>query len=74
MFYLRRFRKITPASSHIKGMKMLQIFYETSPEAIKEVLPPPLEPGRSPVATLYIASFGSTDFGSPPYNEGALFV
>jgi acetoacetate decarboxylase len=74
LFYLRRFRKITPASSHIKGMAMLQVFYETSPDVIKEVLPPPLEPGPEPLATLYVATFGSTDFGSPSYREGALFL
>jgi len=74
LFYLKRFREIVPLSTHIKGVEMIQISYRTSPEIVREVLPPPLEPGPEPLASVYIARFAETDFGSPAYSEGALFL
>jgi acetoacetate decarboxylase len=74
LFYLKRLKEITPISTHIKGVEMIHVSYRTAPEVIREVLPPPLEPGPDALAAVYVARFAETDFGSPAYLEGALFV
>jgi len=55
------------------GARMLGILYETEPEVIKRLLPPPLEPAAEPWALCYIADFPETNLG-PAYQEGAIFI
>ncbi len=55
------------------GAKMLGIMYETEPEIIARLLPPPLEPAAEPWALSYISHFPDTNLG-PGYKESALFV
>ena len=55
------------------GAQMLGILYETEPEVIARLLPPPLQPAAEPWALCYIAHFPDTNLG-PGYREGALFI
>lgn len=53
------------------GAEALFVFWETRPETVARLLPPPLEPMPYPLATAMVAYYPSTNFG-PPYYEGAL--
>jgi acetoacetate decarboxylase len=55
------------------GARMLGVLYETDPEVIRHVLPPPLEPAPEPWALSFVAHYPVTNLG-PGYHEGALFV
>ena len=55
------------------GAEILGIMYETEPEIVARVLPPPLEPAMEPWALCFIAHYPVTNLG-PGYNEGAIFV
>lgn len=55
------------------GARMLGLLYETEPEIVARLLPPPLEPASEPWALCYIADFPDTNLG-PGYQEGAIFV
>ena len=53
--------------------EMLNLFWETTPEAIATLLPPPLKPASKPVVAAFIAWYPSTNF-SVPYNESAVLI
>lgn len=53
--------------------EMLNLFWETNPEAIAALLPPPLKPAARPVVAAFIAYYPKTNF-SLPYNESAVFI
>jgi acetoacetate decarboxylase len=53
--------------------QMLFVFWETKPEIVARLLPPPLEPIPYPVAGALVAYYPETNFG-PAYHEGALFI
>jgi acetoacetate decarboxylase len=53
--------------------EMLVVMWETKPEIIKRLLPPPLKPTERPVVTAFVAHYPGTNFG-PAYHEGALFL
>jgi len=55
------------------GAQMLLAFWETKPEIVARLLPPPLEPAPHPVASAMVAYYPRTNFGEP-YHEGALSV
>ncbi len=55
------------------GSEMLGIMYETDPQVIARLLPPPLEPADEPWALSYICRFPDTNLG-PGYREGAIFI
>ncbi|MHA2379119.1 MAG: acetoacetate decarboxylase family protein [Candidatus Thorarchaeota archaeon] len=52
---------------------LVTVMFTTTEDAIRRVLPPPLEPGQLPIASAYVAEFHKPDF-CPPYNEAAVFV
>lgn len=52
---------------------VLSVFYETTPEAIKEILPPGLLPYRRPIVVAGFNDFHRTNF-EVPYLEAALYV
>ncbi|OGL45518.1 MAG: hypothetical protein A2161_16770, partial [Candidatus Schekmanbacteria bacterium RBG_13_48_7] len=54
--------------------EIINIIFETSMEAVKKILPPPLEPPDEPVASFFVATYGRTSFGALPYREAGLFV
>ena len=55
------------------GAQMLGVLYETQPEIIARLLPPPLVPATEPWALTYISHFPDTNLG-PGYREGAIFI
>ncbi|MBK5112819.1 MAG: acetoacetate decarboxylase family protein [Candidatus Heimdallarchaeota archaeon] len=57
----------------IYDAEAINIVYETKPEIVERLLPPPLEPFDTPMVRVYIANFPRTNFGIS-YKEGALFL
>lgn len=55
------------------GAEIMSVFYETTPEAIKEVLPPGLRPFEHPIVVAGFNTFTKTNF-EVPYHEAALYV
>lgn len=53
--------------------EMVNVFWETKPEIIEYLLPPPLERPKMPLAHGFIANYPETNFGLP-YQESALFI
>ena len=53
--------------------EMLVVMWETKPEIIKRLVPPPLEPTDRPLATAFVAHYPKTNFG-PFYYESALSI
>ena len=52
-------------NSVFKGAEMLTVIWETKPEIIERILPPPLEPVSRPLCTAFIAYYPSTNQGQP---------
>ncbi|MEW5721986.1 MAG: acetoacetate decarboxylase family protein [Thermodesulfobacteriota bacterium] len=55
------------------GAEMLVVLWETSPETVRRLLPPPLEPAARPLAMAFVANYPETNFGVS-YREAALFL
>ncbi|MFX1256544.1 MAG: acetoacetate decarboxylase family protein [Promethearchaeota archaeon] len=53
--------------------EVLFAFWETKPEIIKKLLPPPLKPAERPYANAFVANYPKTNFGVS-YLESALFI
>jgi acetoacetate decarboxylase len=53
--------------------EFLSVYWETKPEIVKRLLPPPLKPAKYPVINAFIADYPKTNFGIR-YKEGAIFV
>ena len=53
--------------------EMLNLFWETTPEAIATLLPPPLKPASKPVVAAFIAYYPKTNF-SVPYHESSILI
>jgi len=53
--------------------EMLNLVWETTPESIATLLPPPLKPASRPLVFAFIAYYPRTNF-SVPYHESALLV
>ena len=53
--------------------EILTALWETKPEIVERLLPPPLKPAEKPIAVAYVANFPRTNWGEP-YLEGALFL
>lgn len=53
--------------------EMLTVFWETKPEIVRRLLPPPLKPGKRPLALAFVANYPRTNFGVS-YLESALFL
>lgn len=52
---------------------MLSLLWETKPEIIQRILPPPLKPVERPLVMAFIAYYPKTNQGQP-YYESALFI
>ncbi|MFX0102491.1 MAG: acetoacetate decarboxylase family protein [Candidatus Hodarchaeota archaeon] len=59
--------------SEFTGVNMFSVLWETKPEIVKRILPPPLEPAEFPLATAFIATYEKTNQGLP-YSESDLFL
>jgi len=55
------------------GAEMMGVMYQTRAEIAQRLLPPPLEPGPMPSATMFIARYPDTNLG-PGYREAALML
>lgn len=55
------------------GAKMLGCIFQTKPETVARLLPPPLEPAQGPGGLVFIAEYPETSLG-PGYREAALFL
>jgi acetoacetate decarboxylase len=53
--------------------EMLTVIWETKPEIVRRLLPPPLKPGKRPLAVAFVANYPRTNFGVT-YLESALFL
>ncbi len=53
--------------------EMLTVVWETKPEIVQRLLPPPLKPAKRPLAAAFLANYPETNFGVA-YQEGALFL
>src|SRR5271157_405593 len=51
----------------------MSVFWETTPEVVAKLLPPPLKPAEMPLVWAYVASFQKTNFNCS-YNEAALLL
>ena len=63
----------TKESADFYDAEMLTLIWETEPEAIERLLPPPLEPAEIPGVVAFLANYPSTNF-SLPYLESALLI
>jgi len=76
MSFVKTYEEIlgnSPTSGDFHDAEMLTLAWETTPEAIEKLLPPPLKPASRPVALAFVANYPSTNF-SLPYLESALFI
>lgn len=56
------------------GAEMLNTVWETKPELIAKLLPPPLKPvAGKPLVSTFVANYPKTSF-APPYKEAGLFI
>jgi len=53
--------------------QMLTTYWETKPEIIARILPPPLRPTKRPLVSAFVANYPRTNF-CPAYKEAALFI
>jgi acetoacetate decarboxylase len=53
--------------------EMITIFFETTPQTLARLLPPPLKPGALPIGFVFVANYPRTNFGVT-YRESALFL
>lgn len=76
MSFVKTYEEIvgnSPASGDFYDAEMVTLVWETTPEAIEKLLPPPLKPAQKPVVLAFVANYPSTNF-SLPYQESALLV
>jgi len=75
MSFLKQDRNVVSekGSAILYDGESINIVFETKPEIVKRLLPPPLEPLAKPLVSTYIAHFPRTNFGVS-YREGALFL
>jgi acetoacetate decarboxylase len=64
---------VRPKTFDFYGAEMLTIFWETKPEIVARLLPPPLKPADRPVAMAFVANYPRTNFDLV-YKESALFL
>jgi len=53
--------------------EMLTVYFETKPEVVERLLPPPLEPAELPIGGVFVANYPKTNFGVT-YLESALLL
>jgi len=76
MGFVKSFEEIMAAyneKAEFYDAEMLTVIWETKPEIVERLLPPPLEPTETPLAMAFLADYPQTNFGVT-YLEGALFL
>jgi len=66
-------KKLQLNSFDFYDAEFVSMYWETKPEIVERLLPPPLKPAKYPVACAFIANYPRTNFGIS-YREGALFL
>ncbi|MBW1897533.1 MAG: acetoacetate decarboxylase family protein [Deltaproteobacteria bacterium] len=61
------------ASADFYDAEMVSVFWETRPEIVEKLLPPPLKPADNPIAMAFVADYPRTNF-DVIYQESALFL
>lgn len=70
---LDEIEKLRKETFDFYSAEMLNVFWETKPEIVERLLPPPLKPSKRPIANAFVANYPKTNFGLP-YFESALFL
>ncbi|WP_159081879.1 acetoacetate decarboxylase family protein [Paenibacillus sp. CAA11] len=65
--------KRTTTPTKFYNAETLTVYWETSPDTIRRILPAPLKPGPKPLVQAFVANYPRTSF-CPPYREAAIFV
>lgn len=76
MGFVKSFEEImanTKEAREIYNAEMITVFWETTPEIISNLLPPPLKPATAPVAMAFVGDYPATNF-DVTYRESALFI
>ncbi|MFZ5569275.1 MAG: acetoacetate decarboxylase family protein [Thermodesulfobacteriota bacterium] len=76
MGFVKSFEDImanTKATADFYDAEMLMVFWETKPEIIAKLIPPPLKPADAPIAMAFVANYPATNF-DVTYKESALFI
>ena len=61
------------APAHFLGVRQLAVYFETTAEAIRELVPPPLEPAPDPLGVAWCAAIGNSScLGS--FNAGGVYL
>ena len=70
---LEEMEKIALETFEFSDAEILNVVWETKPEIVARLLPPPLKPATRPLAFTFLANYPKTNFGIT-YLEGALFL
>jgi acetoacetate decarboxylase len=65
--------KIRGFMPHFYDAESINVFWETTPEIVAKLLPPPLKPAAHPLVWAFVANYPRTNFGVP-YLEAALLL
>ncbi len=57
---IRQIQERLAAPAFLQG-KMIAVSFLTRPEIVREILPPPLEPGSQPLVTVSVCTFGTSN-------------
>jgi acetoacetate decarboxylase len=55
---------------HQLGVRTLSVYFETDPDALRDILPPPLGPAPNPVAVGWVGEIGSSNATGPYFTAG----
>jgi len=66
-------KKLERSSFDFFDAEFFAVYWETKPEIIARLLPPPLKPAKYPVVQAFVADYPETNFGVT-YKEAALFL
>jgi acetoacetate decarboxylase len=69
---IKRIQK-TYSRCHLLATQNLVVTFETSPEAVRALLPPPLEPALEPLGSAWVGEIGNSN-SVGPYLGAALFI
>jgi acetoacetate decarboxylase len=76
MGFVKSFQEIMAAArttADFTEAEMVTVFWETKPDIVARLLPPPLKPAEYPLAMAFVAHYPKTNF-DVSYREGALFL
>jgi acetoacetate decarboxylase len=76
MGFVKSFQEImanVKTTADFYDAEMLSVFWETKPEIVAKLLPPPLKPAEYPMAMAFVANYPRTNF-DVTYRETALFL